>query len=449
MATPKIAFVCRECGGEHSKWNGQCQHCRQWNTLDEFVQERSQHAGRSIGQKKQSPTRLADIKAEDVVRFGSGSQELDRVLGGGFVPGAVVLIGGDPGIGKSTLLLQTLNNVNKQQPVLYITGEESLQQVALHAERLGCRDADMQMLAENNVSEIIQTIKTHKPRIVVVDSIQTLISEDISSAPGSVSQVRESASRLVMLAKQNNCTIILVGHVTKDGALAGPRILEHMVDTVLYFEGDKSSRFRLLRGIKNRFGAVNEIGVFAMTGSGVKDVSNPSGIFLSRDTESSSGSVAFATWEGTRPLLLEVQALVDQSNLGNPRRLALGLDQNRLSMLLAVLHKHAGYSVGDQDVFVNLVGGVRVTEPGVDLAVILAVLSSFTDKPLSRDLLVFGELGLSGEVRPVQGGLERLREAAKLGFTRAIVPRANQTATKGLDIEVVPVARLSDALDVL
>ncbi len=394
--------------------------------------------------------RLDQLSAETVPRMETGSNELDRVLGGGFVPGSVVLIGGDPGIGKSTLLLQTLHHLGKAKRALYITGEESLQQVALRAERLGCRQAPLDLLAENNLHNILDITRSAKPQVIVVDSIQTLYNEELGSAPGSVSQVRECAARLVMFAKQSDCVVILVGHVTKEGALAGPRVLEHMVDSVLYFEGEKSSRFRLLRAIKNRFGAVNEIGVFAMTDKGIRQVSNPSGIFLNRDAEPAPGSVAFATWEGTRPLLVEMQALVDHSSLGNPRRLALGLDQNRLSMLLAVLHRHAGYSLGDQDVFVNLVGGVRVTEPGVDLAVLLAVLSSFVDRPLPRDLVVFGELGLSGEIRPVQGGLDRLKEAAKLGFRHALIPCANKTGTAGLkNIKVTPVVRLAEALEQL
>ena len=446
MATAKTAYVCRDCGGEHSKWSGQCQHCRAWNTLDEIVLEKRSPARQSAGRIAE-PVKLDQIQAEQEVRYSTGSAELDRVLGGGLVTGSVVLIGGDPGIGKSTLLLQTLYHLGASQSALYVTGEESLQQVAMRADRLNCRQASLDLLAENSLQNILRVIQKHKPRIVVIDSIQTLFSDEVSSAPGSVTQVRECAARLVMHAKKSDCAVILVGHVTKDGSLAGPRVLEHMVDSVLYFEGDKSSRFRLLRGIKNRFGAVNEIGVFAMTDRGVRDVSNPSGIFLNRSDEPTAGSVAFATWEGTRPLLVEVQALVDQSSLGNPRRLGIGIDQNRLSMLLAVLHRHAGYGLGDQDVFVNLVGGVRATEPGVDLAVTLAVLSSFTDKPINRELVVFGELGLSGEVRPVQGGVERLREAAKLGFTDALVPKGNLTGTRNLDIRIHPVERLGDALE--
>ncbi|GJL82005.1 MAG: DNA repair protein RadA [marine bacterium B5-7] len=450
MASTKAVFFCRDCGGEHAKWTGQCQHCGAWNTLEEapVTTPRKGRTG-AAGKSRRGVTtiRLNEIATEDSPRLKSGSGELDRVLGGGVVPGSAVLIGGDPGIGKSTLLLQILHHLSTTENALYVTGEESLQQVALRGERLGCRDSSLSLLAENNVETVLETARTHKPRVLVVDSIQTIYSESVGSAPGSVTQVRECAQQLVMFAKRNDCTVILVGHVTKDGALAGPRVLEHMVDSVLYFEGDKSSRFRMIRAIKNRFGAANEIGVFAMTDGGLKDVANPSAIFLNRQSEPASGTVAFATWEGTRPLLVEVQALVDSSSLAHPRRLGLGLDQNRLSMLLAVLHRHGGYALGERDVFVNLVGGVRVTEPGVDLAVLLAVISSFCDKPLSRDLIVFGEVGLSGEIRPVQGGAERLREAAKLGFTQAVVPHANRSGARDISIKTLAAKRLPEVLD--
>lgn len=446
----KQVFVCRECGGDHAKWSGQCQHCQAWNTLEEApAVSRTASPGGAHRRKVSKPVRLSEIPTDRMPRFAAGSGELDRVLGGGLVPGSVVLIGGDPGIGKSTLLLQCLHVMSRERSALYVTGEESLQQVALRAERLACLDGGLELLAENNVDSILAAAAASSPSVLVADSVQTLYCEAVGSAPGSVTQVRECAARLVSYAKRHDCIVILVGHVTKEGALAGPRVLEHMVDTVLYFEGDRSSRFRIIRAIKNRFGAVNEIGVFAMTDRGVRDVTNPSAIFLNRDAEPAAGSIAFATWEGTRPLLVEVQALVDASSLANPRRLALGLDQNRLSMLLAVLHRHAGYGFGDQDVFVNVVGGVRVTEPGVDLAVMLAVLSSLSSKPLPRDLVVYGEVGLSGELRPVQGGLERLREAAKLGFAEALVPSANRTGTRSLGIRVNAVARLPEALESL
>ncbi len=447
MAAPRRLFFCRECGGEHPKWSGQCQHCGAWNTLEEGPAAVAGPRAAAVAPRgRLRPTPLADVATEDLPRLATGSTELDRVLGGGLVHGAVVLIGGDPGIGKSTLLLQALHHVARERPALYVTGEESLSQVAMRAERLGCRESSLQMLAENSVDAILDAAAPRPPAVLAADSVQTLLSESVGSAPGSVTQVRECAARLAAFAKQTGCIVLLVGHVTKEGALAGPRVLEHMVDTVLYFEGDRSSRFRLVRAVKNRFGAANEIGVFAMTDRGVRDVANPSAIFLSRNAEPAPGSVAFATWEGTRPLLVEVQALVDRSGLANPRRLALGFDQNRLSMLLAVLHRHAGYGFADQDVFVNLVGGVRITEPGADLAVLLAALSSFAGRALPHELVVFGEVGLSGELRPVQGGLERLREARKLGFARAIVPEANRTGTRGLGLEVFAVPRLSDAL---
>ncbi len=446
MATAKTVFFCSECGGEHPKWSGQCQHCGAWNTLTEAPSTTRAGARSGPGGERPRPARLSQIDTEDLPRLATGSAELDRVLGGGLVAGSVVLIGGDPGIGKSTLLLQALHHLSKSRPALYVTGEESPQQVAMRAERLACRDSSLELLAENNVDHVLEAARAASPAVLVADSVQTLYCDAVSSAPGSVTQVRECASRLVSHAKSTRCVVLLVGHVTKEGNLAGPRVLEHMVDSVLYFEGDRSSRFRLIRAIKNRFGAVNEIGVFAMTDRGVRDVSNPSAIFLNRGEDPAPGSAAFATWEGTRPLLVEVQALVDASSLSNPRRLGIGLDQNRMSMLLAVLHRHAGYGFGDQDVFVNVVGGVRVTEPGVDLAVVLAVLSSLANRPLPEDLVVFGEIGLSGELRPVQGALERLREAQKLGFSRALVPAANRTGTGSLKIAVDAVARLPEAL---
>ncbi len=393
--------------------------------------------------------RLDEIAISDDARFGSGVRELDRVLGDGFVEGSVVLIGGDPGIGKSTLLLQSLAHLSAKMPALYITGEESAQQVAMRARRLEVDAPALDLLAENNLEDIAQCLASTRPRVVVIDSIQTLYTEQLSSAPGSVAQVRETAAYLVRYAKREHTVLILIGHVTKGGALAGPRILEHMVDTVLYFEGDKSSRFRLIRAIKNRFGAVNEIGVFAMTERGLRAVDNPSAMFADPNREPAPGRVTLATQEGSRPLLVEVQALVDRSPLSNPRRLTVGIEQARLSMLLAVLHRHGGYQMYDQDVFVNAVGGIKVSEPAADLAVTLAVVSSHIGKPLDQDLIVFGEIGLAGEVRPVQRGDDRLREAAKLGFNRAIIPKENMSRGLPAGMEVTAVKQLHEALAVL
>ena len=397
----------------------------------------------------QTVQRLDEITISDDTRFSTGLGELDRVLGNGFVEGSVVLIGGDPGIGKSTLLLQSLAYLSASLPVLYVTGEESTQQIALRARRLGIDAPDLNLLAENNLEEISDCLTSRNPRVVVIDSIQTVYTEQLSSAPGSVAQVRESAAQLVRYAKRGRSVLILIGHVTKIGTLAGPRILEHMVDTVLYFEGDKSSRFRLIRAIKNRFGAVNEIGVFAMTERGLREVDNPSAMFVDPNQDPSPGRVTLATQEGSRPLLVEVQALVDRSPLSNPRRLTVGIDQSRLSMLLAVLHRHGGYQLYDQDVFVNAVGGIKVSEPAADLAVTLAVVSSLVDKPLSRDLIVFGEVGLAGEVRPVQRGVDRLREAAKLGFNTAIIPKENMSRSIPGGMDIVAVKQLSQALKVI
>lgn len=455
MAKSKSAFVCNDCGAEFSKWQGQCTECGAWNTLSEVrlgptPSNRSAkfqgYAGAAGGNPVQT---LAEISVQDLPRFSSGTSELDRVLGGGFVPGSVVLIGGSPGAGKSTVLLQTLCHLARTMPALYITGEESLQQVAMRAQRLGLPTDKLQMLSETSVEAICAIAQKVVPKIMVIDSIQVMHLEDITSAPGSVSQVRESAAMLTRFAKQTGTVLILVGHVTKDGSLAGPKVLEHMIDCSILLEGDNDSRYRTLRGHKNRFGAVNELGVFAMTEQGMREVSNPSAIFLQRAEEIASGSVVMVMWEGTRPLLIEIQALVDDSHLGNPRRVAVGMDQNRLSMLLAVLHRHGGIMVGDQDVFVNVVGGVRVMETSADLAVLLAIVSSFRDRVLPEDLIVFGEVGLSGEIRPVPGGQERLREAAKHGFKRAIVPFANAPREKKSDIEIVAVKNLQEALDAL
>jgi len=448
---PKVRYRCSECGASHPKWAGQCTDCGAWNTLQEEAAAATPSRGRFAGYagdaRAQSVRRLSEVTPQQTQRIATGLGELDRVLGGGLVPGSVTLIGGDPGIGKSTLLIQAMALLAEQMPVLYVSGEESAEQISLRAQRLGLPGDKVQLLTETQVERIIDLAGRHGPRALVLDSIQTFHTEELQSAPGSVAQVRESAARLVRFAKQTGTSLFLVGHVTKEGALAGPRVLEHMVDTVLYFEGESGSPFRLVRAIKNRFGAVNELGVFAMTDKGLREVSNPSAIFLSRHEEQVPGSVILVTREGTRPLLVEVQALVDQSSLGNPRRVALGLEQNRLSMLLAVLHRHGGVGMYDQDVFLNVVGGVRVTEPAADLAVLLAVLSSFRDQPAPGDLVTFGEVGLAGEIRPVPSGQERLREAAKHGFRRAIVPAANAPRKPIEGLEVVPVRRLSEAID--
>ena len=453
MVKQKTAFVCNECGAEFGKWQGQCTECGVWNSVVEIKLGAAARGGaRSVeftgyaGTLSGKVQTLADISLEDLPRLSSGAGEFDRVLGGGLVPGSVVLIGGHPGAGKSTLLLQTLCKLAERLPALYVTGEESLQQVAMRARRLGLPVDKLQMLSETSVELICASAEQVQPKVMVVDSIQVVHLNDIQSAPGSVSQVREAAAFLTRFAKQTGTVVILVGHVTKDGSLAGPKVLEHMIDCSILLEGSHDSRFRTLRGSKNRFGAVNELGVFAMTEQGMKEVSNPSAIFLQRGEEVSSGSVVMVMWEGTRPLLVEIQALVDDSHLGNPRRVAVGLDQNRLSMLLAVLHRHGGVLVGDQDVFVNVVGGVRVMETSADLALLLAIVSSFRDRALPTDLMVFGEVGLSGEIRPVPSGQERLREAAKHGFRRAIVPAGNAPRQGPEGMSVVGVKTLAEAL---
>ncbi len=453
VAKQKTVFVCTECGGQTPKWQGQCPSCQAWNTLVESV-ESSPSAHRFKSLAKQAPVqRLADIEAADVPRFSTGIGEFDRVLGGGLVAGGVVLIGGDPGIGKSTLLLQSLAQIASERPALYISGEESGAQIALRAQRLALLDgsgasaADLKLLAEIQLEKIQATIDAERPDVAVIDSIQTIYSEVLTSAPGSVAQVRECAAQLTRIAKQSGTAIIMVGHVTKEGNLAGPRVLEHIVDTVLYFEGDTHSSFRLVRAFKNRFGAVNELGVFAMTERGLRGVANPSALFLSQHTEVVPGSCVLVTQEGTRPLLVEVQALVDTANVPNPRRLAVGLEQNRLAMLLAVLHRHAGIACFDQDVFLNAVGGVKITEPAADLAVLLAIHSSMRNKPLPKGLIVFGEVGLAGEIRPSPRGQERLREAAKLGFTTALIPKANAPKQPIDGLRVHAVERIEQAID--
>ena len=447
----KTVYTCRDCGGTSPKWLGKCPHCNAWNTLDEGPAEvaaGTKNRFQSLARSQPVAT-LSEIDASEVVRTPTGQDELDRVLGGGIVPGGVVLIGGDPGIGKSTLLLQALDALSQQMKVLYVTGEESGAQVALRARRLGLSGTHVRVQAEIQLERIIATLDAEKPSFCVIDSIQTMYSDQLSSAPGSVAQVRECAAQLTRVAKTSGCTMVLVGHVTKEGALAGPRVLEHIVDTVLYFEGDTHSSFRLVRAIKNRFGAVNEIGVFAMTEKGLKGVSNPSAIFLSTHSEPVPGSCVLVTLEGTRPLLVEIQALVDESMGSNPRRVAVGVDQNRLSMLLAVLHRHGGLQLGDQDVFANVVGGIKVAETSADLALLLAIVSSYRDRSIDAGLVSFGEVGLSGEIRPVPSGGERLLEAAKHGFRRAIVPAANVPRKPVEGMEVVGVSSLAQALDAL
>lgn len=451
MAKSKIAYVCTDCGADFSKWQGQCAECKGWNTLKEF-RESAGTASRSVkftgftGKLEQQVQSLDQVDLTEHARFSTGMQEFDRVLGGGMVRGAVVLIGGNPGAGKSTLLLQTMCLMSEFASALYVTGEESLQQVAMRAQRLGLPTASLKMLSETNIETICQTAEQLKPKIMVVDSIQVMHVADVESAPGSVSQVREAAAWLTRFAKQTGTSVFLVGHVTKDGSLAGPKVLEHMIDCSIMLDSTGDSRFRTLRGIKNRFGAVNELGVFAMLDTGLKEVKNPSSIFLNRSEKPSSGTLVTIVWEGTRPLLVELQALVDDSSLGNPRRVAVGYDQNRLAMLLAVLNRHGGIFTGDQDVFLNLVGGIRVSETSADLATLLAIYSSLRNKPLPADLVVFGEVGLSGEIRPVPNGQERLREAVKHGFKRIILPKANAPKELPSEVNVMRIETLQQAL---
>ncbi len=457
MLKARTTYTCQTCGSQSPKWAGQCAGCHNWNTLVEETlaspSAATQHRPRYQGFATADPviTQMADIAlVEETARLSTGASELDRVLGGGLVSGSVILTGGDPGIGKSTLILQTLCHLAQQgAKVLYVTGEESLQQVTLRARRLELPEKNLLLLADTQVEHILQLAHKEKPHMLVIDSIQTMHTDLLASAPGAVGQVRESAAQLVKYAKQTQTTLFLIGHVTKEGTLAGPRVLEHMVDTVLYFEGDQDNRYRLIRAVKNRFGAVNELGIFAMTEKGLREVSNPSAIFLSRYTTPVAGSVITATREGSRPLLVEIQALVDQSHMSNPRRLSLGLDPQRLAMLLAVFHRHSGIVTHDQDVFINAVGGVRITEPASDLALLLAVLSSLRNAPIPHDMIVFGEVGLAGEIRPVQAGQERLREAAKHGFTRAIIPHANAPRTAIPNMAVIAVHTLSEAIECL
>ena len=456
MAKNKTLYVCTECGAEHAQWQGQCQACREWNTLKEFnvssSKSTTQRKAASKGYSGASESKVQSIKDVDlseVPRIDSTISELNRVLGGGIVPGSVVLIGGDPGVGKSSILLQVLCALSEKMKTLYVTGEESLQQVASRAQRMELPSENLKLLTETDVEAITMAAQKEEPKVMVVDSIQTMQFSEVNSAAGGVSQVRESAAYLTRFAKQNNIAVFLVGHVTKSGEVAGPRVLEHIVDSVLFLEGQSDSRFRTLRAMKNRFGAVNELGVFAMTEKGMKQIKNPSAIFLSRGEEASPGSVVMVIWEGSRPLLVEIQALVDDSPYGAPKRVAVGLDQTRIAMLLAVMHRHGGIQAGDQDVYANVVGGVRVTETSADLALLCAILSSMRNRPIDQSMIVFGEVGLAGEIRPVPSGQERLFEAAKHGFKKAIVPQANVPKGGIPGMEIFGVKSLQQALNYL
>ncbi len=459
MAKAKIVFICNKCGSYYAKWQGQCQVCNAWNSLSETKLTSSKTS--TFVSTSQDPNYqgyagivtgvqdLSEVNLSDMPRFSSGASEFDRVLGGGLVPGSVILIGGHPGTGKSTLLLQTMCWIAQKKNALYVIGEESLQQVAMRAQRLGLSTKNLKMLSETNVENILTITQQVKPKIMVIDSIQVIHLNGIESAPGSVSQVRESTALLTRFAKQTQTAVLLVGHVTKDGSLAGPKVLEHMVDCSVLLESSEDSRFRTLRGIKNRFGAINELGIFAMLKNGLREIKNPSSIFLNRSNYPTAGSLVTVIWEGTRPLLVELQALVDKSVLSNPRRVTIGFDHNRLTMLLAVLHKHGGLFTTDQDVYLNVVGGVKVSETSADLAAIAAVISSFRDQVLLHNLVVLGEVGLSGEIRPVPSGQERISEAAKHGFTKAIIPKANCPKKPINDMKVIGVDRLSEVLDII
>lgn len=445
----KTQFVCSQCAAVYTKWAGQCVQCGAWNAISEegiVPPNRTMRSGQWANQRSVI-TAVEDVVLNEELRMNCGLTELNRVLGGGLVYGSVVLIGGDPGIGKSTLLLQTLANLSMQETVLYVTGEESLQQVAMRAKRLGLPLAGLRLLAETQVEAILAQAEKEKPKIIVVDSVQTIFTETISAAPGGVSQVREAAAQLVRYAKMTQTAVFLVGHVTKEGALAGPRVLEHMVDCVLYFEGQSDSRFRVIRAIKNRFGAVNELGVFAMTDKGLKEVANPSAIFLSKQPDPTPGSAVMVTWEGSRPMLVEVQALVDEAHGQQAKRVVAGLEQNRLAILLAVLHRHGGIATYDQDVFINVVGGVKVTETASDLALLAAVVSSLRNRVFDSETVIFGEIGLAGEIRPVQSGQERIKEAQKHGFKRAIVPFGNAPKQSKDGLLIEPVKHLREVLD--
>ena len=450
MAKSKTLYHCQQCGGHSSKWQGQCPHCFEWNCLEEQVLQTSTSRFKSLN-KKSNLININEVEINEIFRHPTNNGELDRVLGGGLVPGGVTLIGGDPGIGKSTLLIQALSsltkNPNQEITAIYITGEESIEQVAMRARRLDLEVSDLLVLSEINLGNIITVIEKEKPSVVVIDSIQTLFSEELNSAPGSVSQVRECAAQLTRVAKANDVSMIFVGHVTKEGSIAGPRVLEHIVDTVLYFEGESNSSYRLVRSIKNRYGAVNELGIYAMTEKGLKEILNPSAIFLSETSFDQAGSVVTVMQEGTRPILIELQALVDESKQSSPKRLSVGLENNRISMILAVLNKHLGLSCHSHDVFLNAVGGVKISEPGVDLAVLIAIASSLQEKQVHSKTLIFGEVGLGGEVRPVVRGQERIQEAIKLGFKRIILPRKNLPKKTINDVELIPIDNIKNALN--
>jgi DNA repair protein RadA/Sms len=449
MAKQQLAYCCQTCGMLYPKWTGQCKGCNEWNTILEEISTKVPPSTRYQGYAgtESTITRMPDVTLHADVRLSSGLQELDRVLGGGIIMGSAILIGGDPGIGKSTILLQAISHLSQQQKVLYVTGEESLQQVTMRARRLGLPETNLLLLADTHVETILNHVQKEKPRILVIDSIQTMHTSLLTSAPGSVGQVRESAMQLVSYAKQTGTALFLAGHVTKEGNIAGPRVLEHMVDTVLYFEGEQDNRYRIIRAVKNRYGAVNELGIFAMTENGLREVSHPSAIFLSRYAQPISGSIITATKEGTRPMLVEVQALVDQSHAGNPRRLSVGFDTQRLSMLLAILSRHSGISTHSMDVFLNVVGGLQIVETSADLAILFAIISSLRNQALPADLLVFGELGLGGEIRPVTGGQERLKEASKHGFKTAIIPHGNAAKKSIEGLTILSAQTLKEAID--
>lgn len=451
MAKAKIKFICQACGSVINKWQGQCPECGEWNSLVEAREEEVKRASSSKGYSGQAAEvqNLSNIVLEDVDRISSGISEVDRVLGGGIVPGEVILIGGDPGIGKSSLLAQIMTYLSRNYKALYVTGEESLQQVAIRSRRMGLYEDKLLLVSETDVDSISHLAQKEKPQVMVIDSIQTMQLPDIPSAAGGVSQVRESAAALTKYAKQNNCAIFLVGHVTKSGEVAGPRVLEHIVDCVIFIEGQNDGRYRIMRAMKNRFGAVNEIGIFAMTDKGMQEVKNPSALFLSRENQEITGSVVSTVWEGSRPLLIEIQALADENAFGNPRRVAIGVDNNRLVMLLAAMHRHAHVFTGDKDIFINVSGGVKVTETSADLALIVAVISSLRNIIISNELIIFGEVGLSGEVRPVSYGQERIFEAEKHGFKEAIIPFANKPKRFSGKMKIQTIKHVSEILKLI